>query len=64
MLYRALKSFVGVVRMNKGDVKEIDDKKAIEDLLRLGYIEAVEDSKPAKTQDKKSKTKKEVVDNA
>ncbi|MBO5926392.1 MAG: hypothetical protein J6Q38_02380 [Clostridia bacterium] len=50
--------------MNKGDVKEIDDKKAIEDLLRLGYIEAVEDSKPAKTQDKKSKTKKEVVDNA
>lgn len=64
MLYRALKSFVGVVRMNKGDVKEIDDKKAIEDLLKLGYIEPVEDSKPAKTQDKKSKTKKEVVDNA
>lgn len=63
MLYRALKSFVGVVRMNKGDVKEIDDKKAIEDLLRLGYIEAVEDNKP-KGQDKKSKTKKEVVDNA
>lgn len=63
MLYRALKSFVGVVRMNKGDVKEIDDKKAIEDLLRLGYIEAVEDNKP-KGQEKKSKTKKEVVDNA
>lgn len=62
MLYRALKSFVGVVRMNKGDVKEIDDKKAIEDLLRLGYIEAVEDNKP-KGQEKKSKTKKEVVDN-
>ena len=64
MLYRALKSFVGVVRMNKGDVKEIDDKKAIEDLLRLGYIEAVEDSKPAKAQEKKGKAKKEVVDNA
>lgn len=63
MLYRALKSFVGVVRMNKGDVKEIDDKKAIEDLLRLGYIEAVEDNKP-KGQEKKSKTKKEVVGNA
>lgn len=63
MLYKALKSFVGVVRMNKGDVKEIDDKKAIEDLLKLGYIEAVEADKP-KSQDKKSKTKKEVVDNA
>lgn len=61
MAYKALKSFIGLVNMNKGDVKEIDDRKVVEDLLALGFIEEVKSGnagsgaeKPRKTKSKKS----------
>ena len=41
MVYKALKNFIGVVSMRKGEVKEISDAKAIDDLLRLNLIEPV-----------------------
>lgn len=61
MAYKALKSFIGLVNMNKGDVKEIDDRKVVEDLLALGFIEEVKSGnagagaeKPKKAKSKKS----------
>lgn len=48
-MYKALKSFAGAVSMGKGDVKEINDKEIVKDLLNAGYIEEV---KPAKKEKK------------
>ena len=50
MKYRALKGFSGLISMKKGDVKEINDKYIVDDLLKAKYIEPIE--KP------KTKTKK------
>ena len=44
-MYRALRSFTGLVTMAKNEVKPIEDKVVAEDLLRAGYI--VEEGKPA-----------------
>ncbi len=54
-MYKALKSFAGAVSMGKGDVKEINDKEIVKDLLNAGYIEEV---KPAK-KEKKEKQQEE-----
>jgi len=40
-MYRALKTFSGKISMKKGDVKEIESKDIINDLLRSKYIEKV-----------------------
>ena len=40
-MYKALKSFSGVISMTKGQEKDIQDKATIEDLLRAGYIEEI-----------------------
>ena len=40
MKYRALKSFAVKIKMNPGDVREID-KDTAKDLIKQGYIEAV-----------------------
>ena len=48
MKYKALKGFSGLVSMRKGEVKEIEDKYVVEDLLKVGYIEAVEKPKASK----------------
>ena len=40
-MYKALKSFAGKVSMRKGEVKEINDKEIVKDLLNAGYIEEV-----------------------
>ena len=37
-MYKALKTFVGVFSMTKDSVKEIKDKRIVEDLLNAGYI--------------------------
>lgn len=55
-MYKALKSFVGLVCMMKGEVKEISPEVA-QDLLNCGYIEAVEETAP-ETKPKKKKTPK------
>ena len=52
MEYRALKSFVGLVCMKRGEVKEITDKDTTEDLLRCGFIEPVKSDSKSKTENK------------
>ena len=47
MKVKAKIGFCGVVNMAKGEVKEIKDKYVLDDLLKAGYVEAVE--KPKKT---------------
>jgi hypothetical protein len=58
-MYKALKSLAGKVSMRKGDVKEINDKGIVEDLLNAGYIEEV---KPAKKEKEKKVQIEEVED--
>ena len=45
MKYKALTSFSGSVSMSKDEVMEISNKEISEDLLKAGYIEAVEEVK-------------------
>lgn len=57
-MYKALKSFSGVVSMVSGEVKDIFDPLVVKDLVKAGYIVEV---KPAKTKAEKpaeTKTKK------
>ena len=44
-MYKAEKSFAGKVSMRKGEVKEINDKEIVKDLLNAGYIEEVKPEK-------------------
>ena len=46
-MYRALKTFSGLVSMVEGEVKEISNLEVVKDLLNCGYIEAVEETTPA-----------------
>lgn len=62
MAYKATRSFSGIVSMKKGDVKDIKDVEVAKDLLRAGYVialeeEKAEESKP-KTSSKKTAKKK------
>lgn len=50
-MYRAVKSFAGVVSMKKGEVKKINDKEIIRDLLNAGYIEAIKQAKKEKKEE-------------
>ena len=45
-MYRAKIGFSGLISMRKGQVKEINDKELIKDLLNADYIEKVETEKP------------------
>lgn len=45
-MYKALKSFSGVVSMVSGEIKDISDPIVVKDLVKAGYIVEV---KPAKT---------------
>ena len=45
-MYKALKSFSGVVSMVSGEVKDISNPLVVKDLVKAGYIVEV---KPAKT---------------
>ena len=48
MQYRALVGFSGLISMRKDEVKEIKDKYIVDDLLKAGYIEAIENLKQTK----------------
>ena len=61
-MYKAIKSFSGVINMKKGEVKDIVNKNVVEDLLRVGYIEALEDND--KPNNKRGRPKKEAKGNA
>ena len=45
MVYRALKSFSGVISMSMGEVREITDQKIVNDLLNAGYIVKIREIK-------------------
>ena len=47
MKVKAIKSFVGRISMNVGDVKDIQSKEVLNDLLSAGYVEAVDDKPKA-----------------
>lgn len=53
-MYRALKSFSGVVSMVKGECREIENKEAVADLLKAGYIV---DMNPARAAESSETTK-------
>ena len=48
MKYKAKIGFSGLVSMSKGEVKEINDKFIVDDLLHAGYIEPIESKKTSK----------------
>lgn len=48
MEIRALCSFSGRITMAKGEIRDCDNEYVVNDLLRAGYVEAVEDLPPAK----------------
>ena len=59
MLYKALKSFSGIVSMAGGEIKDISNSFVINDLVKAGYIvpaEAGSNTEP--TEVKKKKTAK------
>lgn len=59
---KAIKSFIGVVSMNVGDVRYIQSDEVAKDLVKAGYVVAVDEkpeAKPkAKPEDKKTPAKK------
>lgn len=64
VMYKATRSFSGIVSMKKGDVKEINNEEVAKDLIRAGYvIELADESKPmTKTTSKKSAKKADSKD--
>ena len=58
-MYKALKSFTGKIRMQKGQVADIKDKEIIDDLLNAGYI--AEEKVANATEKIKEEIKKEVT---
>ena len=42
-MYKALKSFGGIVSMKKNEIKDINDENIINDLLNAGYIEEIKE---------------------
>lgn len=59
MIYRALRSFSGVISMAAGEERELKDQYVIDDLLKAGYIspvrDASEDQGPLKENEKAKK---------
>lgn len=63
VMYKATKSFSGIISMKKGDVREIKDDEVAKDLIRAGYvIELADESKPKATSSKKSSKKGDIKD--
>jgi hypothetical protein len=57
-MYKALKSFSGLVSMRKGEVREISDLAISNDLLKAGYIEEIGSKKEPKTEPETKKAGK------
>lgn len=59
MVYRALRSFSGVISMAAGEERELKDQYLIDNLLKVGYIapvrDASEDQGPLKGNEKTKK---------
>lgn len=59
-MFKALKSFCGTISMKKNEIKDIDDKELIKDLLNAGYIEEIKEE--VKKIDTKIKDKVETLE--
>lgn len=55
MLYKALKTFAGLEKMKRGEIKDLKDDYIIKDLLKAGYIEPAEDVPAEATPDEDDK---------
>lgn len=58
MLVRAKVSFAGTFSMHKGEVKECNDEVVLQDLLKAGYIEEVEQEKTTMKGGKSNESKR------
>ena len=56
-MYKARVNFSGVVSMNVGDVRNIEDVNIAKDLLKAGYIEEVKPAKKAIAETETAETK-------
>ncbi len=62
-IYKAIKSFSGIISMKKGDEREIKDEDVAKDLLRAGFVIGLEsEEKPKATASSKKASKKAVKD--
>lgn len=62
-MYKAIKSFSGIISMKKGDEREIKDEDVAKDLLRAGFVIGLEsEEKPKATASSKKASKKAVKD--
>ena len=61
-MYKALKSFTGVITMGQGEIKPIEDQAVVKDLINAGYIEEVKETKkPAKEEKPVEKKQKKAT---
>ena len=51
-MYKAMRSFCGKVSMKKGAVKEINDQDVAQDLIKAGFVVALDSAKPEKAEEK------------
>lgn len=49
-MYKALKSFSGIVSMYEGETREIEDADVVADLLKAGYIAEVKPKRGRSTE--------------
>lgn len=45
MKVRAMKSFSGTISMHEGEVRELNETETVNELIRIGYLEEVTQSK-------------------
>ena len=57
-MYKALKSFSGLVSMVSGEIKDISDPIVIKDLVKAGYIVEVKPAKAKAEEEEKPEHKK------
>lgn len=57
-MYKALKSFSGLVSMVSGEIKDISDPIVIKDLVKAGYIVEVKPAKAKAEGEEKPEPKK------
>ena len=55
-MYKAIKSFSGIITMTVGDTREIGDVNIANDLLKAGYIVEVKPAEKGKTNTGTAKT--------
>ena len=59
MKVRALRSFGGAMNMSRGQEADIKDMFIVDDLLKAGYVEAIENGEPDQNEpEKEEKPKK------